>query len=391
MNGLGSEPAPRLRLLGDIPSSPLDMAWLTLMAGLLTVTVPVQAELAGSGFSSAASVALLLLLAVHARFVLGTLAGRPGGWWLVGVQAWLTFVPLALFGAAWTPMCGLLAGALLVVAGRIRSATLVALAVCCGPVLLAAPHEGLADRGWALAAPVLGLMEYALVSLAARAQWLASARTDAIRTTVALERRRFSRDLHDLVGHRLTALVLKTQLIDRLVDEENEKAKLEVGETLELLRTLAGDVRAVAHGGRRSSLEVEMSSARALLESVGVRCQIRVACPDLPGDVADALTHALREGVTNVLRHAEARQCAIQLLERDELVRLSIKNDGVHPVRRTGESGQGLMNLTERMADVGGWLEITAVRTGQFTFSVYVPQINKRVKFTNGYEVSTPR
>ncbi|MEU7834486.1 MULTISPECIES: histidine kinase [unclassified Nonomuraea] len=367
------------------------MAWLTLMAGLLTVTVPVQAELAGSGFSPAASVALLLLLAVHAQFVLGTLAGRTGGWWLVGVQAWLTYVPLALFGAAWTPMCGLLAGALLVVAGRIRSATLVALAVCCGPVLLAAPHEGLADRGWALAAPVLGLMEYALVSLAVRAQWLACARTDAIRTTVALERRRFSRDLHDLVGHRLTALVLKTQLIDRLVDEENEKAKLEVGETLELLRTLAGDVRAVAHGGRRSSLEVEMSSARALLESVGVRCQIRVACPDLPGDVADALTHALREGVTNVLRHAEARQCAIQLLERDELVRLSIKNDGVHPVRRAGESGQGLMNLTERMADVGGWLEITAVRSGQFTFSVYVPQINKRVKFTNAYEVSTPR
>ncbi|HUR02796.1 MAG TPA: histidine kinase [Nonomuraea sp.] len=369
--------------------SPLNMAWLAFTAGLLALTVPVQWELAGSGSSLTASVTLLVLLAVHAQFVLGTLARGSAAWWLVGVQAWLTYLPLALFGAAWTPVCGLLAGALLLMAERIRSTALLALAVCCGPVLLAAPHEALTDRGWALAGPVLGLMEFALVSLAARARQLAAARTDAIRTTVALERRRFSRDLHDLVGHRLTALVLKTQLIERLVEEDNEKAKLEVGETLELLRVLAGDVRAVAHGQRRSSLEREMSSARALLESVGVRCQIRVSCRELPGDVADALTHALREGVTNVLRHAEARRCAIQLLEGDQLVRLSIKNDGVRPVRRAGESGQGLMNLTERVSEVGGWLEITAVRSDQFTFSVYVPQINKRVKLTNAYEIST--
>jgi two-component system sensor histidine kinase DesK len=374
---------PRLRLLGVLPSSPLAMAWLTLTAGMAAVTVPVLWALKGSEF--AAAVTLLVLVALHAEFVLGSLVRGAVGWWLVGVQAWLTYLPLAIFGAAWTPACGLLAGALLLVADRIRSLPLVALALGCGPVLLAAPREGLADRGWAMAGPVLGLTEYALVSLAARAEWLATARTDAIRTTVAQERRRFTRDLHDLVGHRLTVLVLKAQLIERLVEEENEKAKLEVGETLELLRTLAGDVRSVAHGGRRSSLEGELTSARALLESVGVRCEIKVSCRDLPGDVADALTHALREGVTNVLRHAEARECGIQLLERDELVRLSIKNDGARPARRNGDSGQGLMNLTERVAGLGGWLEITAVRSGQFTFSVYVPQITKRVKFTNAY------
>ena len=365
------------------------MAWLAFTGGLLALTVPVQWGLAGSGVSLTAAATLLVLLAVHAQFVLAIMAGGTAAWWLVGVQAWLTYLPLAMFGAAWTPTCGLLAGALLLVAERIRSTALVALAVCCGPVLLAAPHEALTDRGWALAGPVLGLTEFALVSLAARAQSLATARTDAIRTTVALERRRFSRDLHDLVGHRLAALVLKTQLIERLVEEDNEKARLEVGETLELLRSLAGDVRAVAHGERRSSLEREMNSARVLLESVGVHCQIRVTCRDLPGDVADALTHALREGVTNVLRHAEARQCAIQLLERDQLVRLSIKNDGVRPVRRVGESGQGLTNLTERVAGLGGWLEITAVRSSQFTFSVYVPRKNEYVKLTNAYEIST--
>ncbi len=365
------------------------MAWLTLTAGLAAVTVPVQRGLAGpgteAGVSLVVTLTLLALVGVHARFVLGTLARGRAGWWPAGAQARLTYVPLALFGAAWTPACGLLAGSLLLVAGRIRSVPLAVAALGCGPVLLAAPREGLVDRGWALAAPVLGLMEYALVSLVARTQWLTAARTDAIRTTVAEERRRFSRDLHDLVGHRLTVLVLKAQLIERLVEDGNATAKAEVGETLRLLRTLAGDVRSVAHGERRSSLEGELSSARALLESVGVRCEIKVACRDLPGEVADALTHALREGVTNVLRHAEASECAIQLLERDELIRLSIKNDGARPARRSGDSGQGLRNLTERVAGLGGWLEITAVRAGQFTFSVYVPQISKRVKFTNAY------
>jgi two-component system sensor histidine kinase DesK len=78
--------------------------------------------------------------------------------------------------------------------------------------------------------------------------------------------------------------------------------------------------------------------------------------------------------VTNVLRHAEARQCSIYLLERDKMVRLSIRNDGVRPPRRPDDAGQGLLNLAERVSVLGGWLEATSSRTGQFAFSVYVPR-----------------
>ncbi|MET7329059.1 histidine kinase [Nonomuraea sp. NPDC005650] len=347
---------------------------LGLAAAMLGLTVPVQLGLVRSGAGIAGGVTLFVLLTLHVKFVMETPVRRAGSWWIVAVQAWLTYLPLTVFGAAWTPVCALLSGALLVTAGRIRSIVLVALALACGPVMLAAPERTMVDPVWALAAPLIGVIEYALVTLAKRITRLTEARTGVMREAVALERRRFTRDLHDLVGHRLTALVLKAQLLQRFVAEGDNRAHDEACETLELLRSLSADVRAVAHGLRSSSLAAELGSARSLLESGRVRCQVKMSCRDLPGDVEEALTHALREGVTNVLRHAEARQCSIQLLERDQLVRLTIRNDGVRPQRRPGDGGQGLLNLAERVSDLGGWLEATSSRTGQFTFSAYVPR-----------------
>ncbi|MFB9630694.1 sensor histidine kinase [Nonomuraea helvata] len=349
---------------------------LALAAALAALATPVLVGLVRSGAGVAGGVTLLVLLALHVRVVTETPVRRAGAWWIVAVQAWLTYLPLAVFGAAWTPVFALLSGALLVMAARIRSVVLVVLALVCGPVLLAAPDRAMIDTAWVLAAPLLGVVEYTMVALAERVRCLTEARTDVMRKAVALERRRFTRDLHDLVGHRLTVLVLKAQLVQRLVDEDDKRAGDEARETLELLRNLSADVRAVAHGLRSSSLAAELGSARSLLESVRVRCQIKVSCRDLPGDVEEALTHALREGVTNVLRHAEARECSIQLLERDRIVRLTIRNDGVRAPRRPWDRGQGLLNLAERVSSLGGWLETTSSRPGMFTFNAYVPLDN---------------
>ncbi|MCA2189212.1 sensor histidine kinase [Nonomuraea cavernae] len=357
-----------------LSSSPLTLGGLGLMAGVPALTVPVHRGLADSGHAVAGSAVLLVLLAVHARFVLLILARKGVGWWLVAAQAGLTYLPLPVVGAAWIPVSGLLCGALLLVAQQVRSFAVAALAMACGPVLLAAPPEALTYAGWAVAAPLLGLVEFALVGLAVQADRLSATRSDVIHRAVVIERRRFTRDLHDLVGHRLTVLVLKAQLIQRLVHERDEKAGQVVDETLTLLRALASDVRAVAHGEQRSSLELELSSARALLESVGIRCQMRVSCRDLPREVAEALTHTLREGVTNVLRHATARECVIQLLEQDRLVSLSISNDGVLQRRRPKDGGQGLINLTERVTVLGGRLETTSLRGGRFLFTVHIPR-----------------
>ncbi|GAA3655455.1 hypothetical protein GCM10022224_018190 [Nonomuraea antimicrobica] len=383
MDDTGWRRASRAREWFGELSSPYWVGGLGLGAGIIALTLPVMGALAAPGAVAAESLAagtatLLVLLGLHLKFMTETPARCAGSWWLVAVQAWLTYLPLTVFGAAWTPVCGLLTGALLEVSRRIRSTVLAVLALACGPVVLLAPDPSVIHPLWVVAAPLVGLAEYAVVSLARRARHLGEARTEVMRRAVALERRRFTRDLHDLVGHRLTVLVLKMQLLDRLVaepdDAAREKARAEVGETLELLRVLSADVRAVAHGLRNSSLAGELGSARALLESARVRCQIRVSCHDLPGEVEEALTHALREGVTNVLRHADARECSVHLLERDRMVRLTITNDGARPPRRPGEGGQGLLNLAERVAILGGWLEAADSRSGQFSFTVYVPR-----------------
>ncbi|NUR87047.1 MAG: hypothetical protein HOY71_23445, partial [Nonomuraea sp.] len=196
-----------------------------------------------------------------------------------------------------------------------------------------------------------------------------------VRRAVAQERRRFTRDLHDLVGHRLTVLVLKTELLQRLAESGDPKAAGAVAELLDLVRGLAGDVREVAHGGARLCLEDELSAARALLESVGVRCTIAVSCRDESGGVSQALTYVLREAITNVLRHAAARECGITLADRDRLVELSVWNDGVRHARAT-DCGAGLDNLAERVAELGGWATFDDAGPGRFTVTVHIPRVN---------------
>ncbi|NRQ31751.1 hypothetical protein HII36_07850 [Nonomuraea sp. NN258] len=365
----------RLRVITS--SSPLWLGGLGLLAGATALAAPVQLRLAEAGFALQGAALLIVVLVLHAKFVVNALLGHDVEWWIVAVLAAVTYPPLPFVGAGWMPVCGLLAGALLLAATQSRS--LVA-GLAAAVAALSSGFVGLADSGrtdadvlWAFLVPLIGLTEYALVSLATRAHALGEARADDLHEAVRRERRRFTRDLHDLVGHRLTALVLKVQLIERLMKAKDAKAMDEVEETLKLLRRVSADVRAVAHGLRGSSLVAELGSARGLLESVQVRCYIQASCQDLPEDVEEALTHALREGVTNVLRHADARQCYIQLLQREQMVRLSIRNDGVRPCSRPGDPGLGLPNLAHRVSVLGGWLEARSSRTGQFTFSVYVP------------------
>jgi two-component system, NarL family, sensor histidine kinase DesK len=352
-------------MLAIATSPSLRLGAITLTIGILWLSIPILTGLPGATFAAGA-VTLLVLLALHVRFTLWTLAGRAARWWLVAAQASLSYLPLAAFGTTWTPVLGLLTGALLLLAARTRSLELGLSALIAGPLLFATPYASV----WAGAAPAIGLVEYALVHLTVRAH----AQSDALGTIVTRERRRFTRDLHDLVGHRLTALGLKIELIQRVVNEgDGEKAAIEASETLELVRRLTSDVRSVAHGDLRCALKAELISARSLLESAGVNCHVEVTCGDLPRRLEQVLTHVLREGVTNVLRHARARECAIHLGERGGLVRLSIRNDGVRPVSTPAAAGQGLPNLTERVAELGGRLEAAEAPDGQFTFTAHIP------------------
>ncbi|MDF5756337.1 histidine kinase [Spongiactinospora sp. TRM90649] len=186
---------------------------------------------------------------------------------------------------------------------------------------------------------------------------------------VAEERLRIARDLHDILGQRLTEVVLKAELATRVVHEDLERATRELAELAEVARGALGDVRATVSDFRPITLSGELAAARTLMRSAGI--ELTVTLPDDPlPEVLDGLAaHAVREGVTNVLRHSTGRRCTITVTSGDQVV-VTVRDDGraVHP----DHAGGGLRGLAERLEPVGGRLS-AGPADGGFQMRVEVP------------------
>ncbi|MEV0147281.1 MULTISPECIES: histidine kinase [unclassified Nonomuraea] len=178
------------------------------------------------------------------------------------------------------------------------------------------------------------------------------------RLAVAEERLRFARDLHDLVGHRLSAIAVKTALAVRLSDVDVGAARDEMAAVNGLTRTALRELREAVRGYRRLDLGAELASVRGVLEAAGVRCELRLPYREPPEEVAAVFAYAVREAVTNVLKHSAATFCAITLSFTAERAELEVRNDGAQTRQPDGETGHGLHGMRERMVSLGG--EITA-------------------------------
>jgi two-component system sensor histidine kinase DesK len=191
------------------------------------------------------------------------------------------------------------------------------------------------------------------------------------RLAVAEERLRFARDLHDLVGHQLSAIAVKTQLAVRLSDADTGAAKAEMAEVNQLTRKALRELRRAVRGYRELDLPAELAGVRGVLEAAGVRCELRLPHRELPGGVAPIFAYAVREAATNVLKHSTATFCDITIRFTSDQAELEVRNDGV--VRRPGEDlGSGLTGLGERLAAVGGKLTAHPVAGGQFVLIAVV-------------------
>ncbi|MFE0761397.1 sensor histidine kinase [Streptomyces smyrnaeus] len=175
------------------------------------------------------------------------------------------------------------------------------------------------------------------------------------RLAVAEERLRFSRDLHDVMGRNLSVIALKSELATQLARRGSESALAHMEEVQRLARQSQSEVRAVVRGYRETGLETELAGARAVLRAAGVDCRIESAELELAPGAQSALGWVVREGATNVLRHAEASHCAIRLMAgaADTAV-LIMENDGLRPEPAPG--GSGLTGLSERLAALDGTL-----------------------------------
>ena len=145
-----------------------------------------------------------------------------------------------------------------------------------------------------------------IIVLVAFVEELFAARAEVARLAVTAERRRFARDLHDTLGHNLSAIALKSELAMRLIDVDPNRTRAELADVHDIARESLRDVRTVVKGYRRDSLKREIHGVRSVLISAGVRCQVSPLTTALPGPVEEALAWAVREAATNLLRHSTA-------------------------------------------------------------------------------------
>jgi two-component system sensor histidine kinase DesK len=195
-----------------------------------------------------------------------------------------------------------------------------------------------------------------------RAQALLQAsRKENERLVQIAERERIARDLHDLLGHTLSVITLKAELAGRLLKSDPARAASEIAEVERTAREAMREVRSAVVGYRSEGLAAELARARIALETAGLRAEYFVVPVQVSPAVESALSLALREAVTNVVRHAGAESCTIALEEMGGLVRLEIRDDGRGGVLA---GGTGLLAMQERIASVGGRVELSATERG---------------------------
>jgi len=191
------------------------------------------------------------------------------------------------------------------------------------------------------------------------------------RLAAVAERERIGRDLHDLLGHTLSLVALKSDLAVRLVERDPAASRREMADVSTVAREALAQVRRAVSGIRSAQLAAELASARLLLESAGVALQYHVDDTPLPPAVETAFALVLREAVTNVQRHARARAVRIAVEYIDEALVLEIHDDG-----RGGDMvpGNGLDGMRTRVQALGGTLQIDGARGRGTTVVARVPQ-----------------
>lgn len=169
---------------------------------------------------------------------------------------------------------------------------------------------------------------------------------------VVEERERVARDVHDVLGHSLTVIALKSELAERLIDVDAERAKGELQEINALAREAISEVRATVGGLRVRQLSEEFQSSAAALAEAGIDLTVEGSAEDVDPRYRILFAWALREATTNILRHSGAQRVRLELGSRC----VAIEDDG----RGLGDAaeGHGLRGLRERVEDVGGTLTV---------------------------------
>ncbi|WP_338696017.1 histidine kinase [Streptomyces sp. Q6] len=293
----------------------------------------------------------------------------------VAAMTLLTCALAGTYGGAWLalfPLLGLAVGA--VARGRHLGRVGLGLTVLAGTV------AGLRE-GWDAVSVSYGtflstMVTAAILSLSETVRELRDAREELARRAVEQERLRFSRDLHDLLGHTLSVIVVKSEAARRLAPRSMDAALEQVSDIEAVGRQALTEIREAVTGYREGSLATELDRARSALTAAAVEPVVQLSGPPLSAQTEALLGWVVREAVTNVVRHSRATSCTITVAGTAERVRLRVSDDGVGAGAAPGApgiGGTGLKGLAERLATAGGSLKAEPGARGGFTVRAELP------------------
>ena len=181
------------------------------------------------------------------------------------------------------------------------------------------------------------------------------------------ERERIARDLHDILGHTLSVVVLKSELAGKLMASDAGRARREIGEVEQIARKALAEVREAIRGYRADGLLEEIARARQTLDAAGVRLDYRADGVRLEPAQESVLSLVLREAVTNILRHAGATHCRLEIAADGRGTVLRLADDGRGAIER---EGNGIRGMRERVEALGGRLEIESSQGTRLTAAI---------------------
>jgi two-component system sensor histidine kinase DesK len=313
----------------------------------------------------AAEIAGEAILVAFAAAYLAVVGGGPRAeskrfWSLYGI-CFALFVAELPFGRVGAFVMCLYITALTVSRLGIRAWPIVlalALASLLVPLAIPSWHENLSGA-WGtvtpVAIPVVAIASLGVLQVFQSNRELADARTEIARLAAENERFRIARDLHDLLGHSLTTITVKAGLARQLGEADPARSGQEIAEVESLARRSLADVRAAVSNYRDVTLAGELATGRELLRAAGITAELPPAADVVDASHQELFGWVVREGLTNVVRHAHASSCAVRLSPRS----VEIVDDGVGgPV----EQGNGLWGLRERVAAAGGIVDAGPVQ-----------------------------
>jgi two-component system sensor histidine kinase DesK len=273
-----------------------------------------------------------------------------------------------LFGVLWAPVnfgastffifaCAMCSGiesrrgALALVAGVLLLATVVFITRGEGPLAFIVPV-------WLAGVPV-GISSMADVRQRRSNEQLLRKQEEVEHMATIAERERISRDLHDLLGHTLSLITLKAELAGKLVARDPDACQREIKDIEKAARHALSEVRSAVTGYRQTGFAYELDGARASLAAAQVVLDVQLQPCTLSAAVESVMALALREAVTNIVRHAQASRCVVHLSEQDDVTVLRIEDDG--KALSSGariQHGNGLTGMRERVAALSGELAI---------------------------------